>query len=301
MPEGPRRHGRHMTASAKKEGRGAMTILCTGSLVPRARVSGFVCMTLADAAAAAGFDGVELPALHVQWAADDGIRPENFVEHYQRHHLDIVAVEVVKGWMALDLPDVMTAAQPIVDVATRAGARSIIAVAHESAFDSLTAAAHRLAALCDVAGDHGLEVWFEPVPWSAVPDVAEAARLFDATDRDNLGLVFDVWHWFRGPAGDDLDALRRFPGDRIPMVQLSDAPLAGPPDLVRETTTARLLPGEGAIDLRRVLEAIRHTGADPVFAPEVFSSELLDLGPHAMAVAVFEATKRALRPAPGWP
>jgi sugar phosphate isomerase/epimerase len=258
-------------------------------------------MTLADAAAAAGFDGVELPALHVQWAAADGIGPERFVEHYKGFDLDIVAVEVVKGWVALELPEVLTVVQPIVDVATRAGARSIVTVAHESTFDSVTGAARRLAALCDVAGDHGLEVWFEPVPWSAVPNVAAAARLFDATDRDNLGLVFDVWHWFRGPDGDDLEALRCFPGDCIPIVQLSDAPAARPPDLVHETTTVRLLPGEGAIDLRHVLEVIRHTGANPVFAPEVFSLELLDLGPQAMAVAVFEATNRVLGAAPELP
>ena len=64
---------------------------------------------------------------------------------------------------------------------------------------------------------------------------------------------------------------------------------------MRESIQARLLPGEGAIDLPRLFDALERIDAAPLIAPEVFSRELADLGPAIMAARVAERLQDGAR------
>lgn len=266
-------------------------ILCTTSLVPnRDPISGQAVLSLAAAASSAGFDGVWLWDMHHEWAVADGISSDEFVGRHRDLGLDVPCVEVIMDWAQ---PDDSPASERTLTVASKVGASHIIVLT--PAMPPIADAAKRLAALCDRAADRGLRVGVEPVPWHGVADVATAAQLFDATGRDNLGLVLDLWHWHRAPGGPDLEPLRRFPADRIELLQFDDA-LADPwPEALPETLTARQLPGEGCIDIDAVLDVLDARGATPKVAAEVFSTKLTELGPDAMAVAVFGATQAILR------
>jgi sugar phosphate isomerase/epimerase len=265
-------------------------ILCTTTLVPnRDPLRGEQVLGFADAAASAGFDGVWLWDMHHEWAVADGISSDAFVAHHRDLGLDIPCVEVIMDWAQ---PDDSPASERTLTVAAQVGARSVVVLT--PAMPPIADAAKRLAALCDRAADRGLGVSVEPVPWHGVPDTATAEQLLDATDRDNLGIVLDLWHWQRRPGGPDLDALRRFPADRIDYVQLDDA-LADPwPEALIETLTARELPGYGCIDIDAVLDVLDANGATPPMAAEVFSTKLTELGPAAMAAAVFDASDAVL-------
>jgi sugar phosphate isomerase/epimerase len=266
-------------------------ILCTTSLVPhRDQLDGAHVLSLADAAAGAGFDAIWLWYMHHDWALADGVPTEAFVEHHRVLGIDIPCVEVVFLWAQ---PDAAEASERMLEVAELVGAGNVIVLT--AAMPPIDDAAKGLGELCDRAADRGLRVSVEPVPWHGVPDVATAARLFDAVDRDNLGLVVDLWHWHRRPGGVDIEALRSFPGDRIDFLQFDDA-LAEPwPEALAESLTARQLPGHGVVDIDAVLDVLDDNGATPQLAVEVFSTELAQLGPEAMARTVRDATDAVLR------
>ena len=113
--------------------------------------------------------------------------------------------------------------------------------------------------LADVAAAHGLVALVEFNPYSACRTLAEAAELVAASGHPAIALVIDVLHLSRsgGSPGD----LAGIDPRLIRLVHLCDAPL--PPqgfrsidELRAESRTARLLPGEGALWLDQVLDAV---------------------------------------------
>lgn len=250
--------------------------------------------SLLDAAADAGFDGMSIWTAHHDWAVAESGRPEAFFEWHHERGLTMPAAEVVLDWSTSDRRALTAACEPVVDVAARAGASSVIAVTLDAEAPPPSEWTAGLAALCDLAADRGLAVSFEFLPWTWVATIADAVRLMDAVERDNLGLVLDAWHWFRQPGGPDLATLRTVPPDRIHILQLDDAPERTDEDLMTETVMSRRLPGEGAVDLLGLLDELAGMGASPVVVSEVFSAELCGLGPAQNARRQHAAAKALL-------
>lgn len=244
-----------------------------------------------DAAEAAGFSGVAVCTGHPKWGLPTDAEVEAFFASLDGS-LPIRTSEVIDVDLlgVRDRDETATWHDRMLDLAARAGAESVNVISLAAELPPLAEAGARLGELCDRAADRGLAVNFEFLPWTGVFDVPGAVRLLEATDRDNLGLVLDTWHWFRTPAGPDLDALRLIPPGRLHLLQLSDAPTAVPDDLVVETLGGRLLPGDGDIDIAGVLRVLDETGAEPMIACEIFSDALSSLGAAENARRQFDAS-----------
>jgi sugar phosphate isomerase/epimerase len=78
-----------------------------------------------------------------------------------------------------------------------------------------------------------------------------------------FGVVLDVWHWYH--SGSTLDDIRQAGKSRIVLVHLSDAAKM-PPEDVRDN--ARLLAGEGVIDLVGIFETLKRMGWEGSVSPE---------------------------------
>ncbi len=152
--------------------------------------------------------------------------------------------------------------------------------------------AETLAGTCDRGGEHGFTIAVEVAPWKGNVDLETAVRLITATGRSNAGLVIDSWHMFR--AGIPASQLAAVPGEIVSSIQISDAPRTAGPDLVAETMGARLLPGEGDIDLTAFLLALHGQSAGVALTVEVLSDELRATGPAEAARLTAEATRRVL-------
>lgn len=276
---------------------------------PHASVGPAATLGFIDAIANAGFDAASISNAHHEWVVAGGVSTEEFLERHFARELSIPAVEVLTNWVTRDLRAVEDEARPILELARRAGARTVIAaaLAPTADFPTLTAG---LAHLCRIAAHHGLLVSFEFLPWAAIPDLSSTVRLLDAVDQDNLGVVVDVWHWYRQRGSPDPATLAAIPADRLHVLQLSDARARPADNLRRETATGRLLPGDGAIDIDVVVDTLLRRGVQPIVTTEVFSTSLVRLGPDEMARRALEATRKVLhgrlcsppRPGPpGWP
>jgi sugar phosphate isomerase/epimerase len=155
----------------------------------------------------------------------------------------------------------------------------------------LDVVADRFGLICDRVAPHGVDVVFEFLPWSGIPDVATSAEVIERAGRANGGIYLDVWHYFRGPS--TLDQLAAVDPGLIRAVALSDAaPPVGDP--VEDTTRRRLLPGEGEFDLVGLLTALREFGVDASMGVEILSEQQAAMHPVEAARTSFDAAQRVL-------
>jgi sugar phosphate isomerase/epimerase len=271
-------------------------ILCNATLVGGSlEVSPEQLETIVNATADAGFGGVSLWAFHHHAAVGAGASPNQVRAWHTDRGLSVPVVESLIGWDGGDQATIDEQCVPVLEVAELYGAKMVAGVVMAPELESADAAAEGLGTLCKLAADRGLDVCIEWLPWSALPDLKSVWKLVQDVGSNNLGIVFDTWHWLRQPGGPDLETLRKIPGSRIHCVQLDDATSkASGDELMAESMSNRLLPGDGDVDWASVLTTLDEIGADPIWAPEVFNVELMALGPAEMARRIGESTRKVL-------
>lgn len=249
---------------------------------------------VAGAAAEAGFAGVSWWTLHHVMLTGAGATDAQIAAVFDRHHLDVRAVEAVTTWATAPTrrDAVLADATGAFEVAGSLGAEQVLAVTMDPILPPQ--AAEGLGLVADRAAARGLELTLEFLPWSGIPDLRAAWDLVRNAGRDNVHLCLDPWHWQRQPGGPDWETLREIPGERIGMVQLDDAAEPTGRAALDETMDNRLPPGEGVIDLPALLKGLETIGADPLVCPEVFNTELRDQGPDALAKRVMAGCRTVI-------
>jgi 4-hydroxyphenylpyruvate dioxygenase len=186
--------------------------------------------------------------------------------------------------------------QDFLDAATALGVESVSVIEGLGVRYPVDLLTERFAAFCDAAAQRGLLVHLEFMPFSGVPDLATGWTIVRDAGRANGGLVLDLWHYLRGARDDDL--LRSVPGDRIFVVQVSDADAAVVGSLLEDSMQRRRLPGTASFDTAGVLELVHRIGATRSIGAEVFSDDLRALGPVEAARRAGEALRRVLARVP---
>ena len=115
----------------------------------------------------------------------------------------------------------------------------------------------------------------------AVPDAAACWNIIRSAERPNGAIILDVWHHFRG--SDDDDQIRSIPSDKIVAAAISDAAEEIVGDLIEDTTTRRLIPGEGSFDLVRLIRVLDGMGVDVPMSVEILSRAQNTLPTHEAA------------------
>lgn len=184
--------------------------------------------------------------------------------------------DALEGWM---------------EVAAMLGAQRVNCGAADD--PDLARSAARFGALCDVAARHGLGVDVEFMRYRPpVATLADAVDLVTRAGRPNGRILVDLLHVARsgGTAAD----LAKLPASLIGHVQLSDAPLAAPPDdaLVTEARGRRLPPGEGELPLVAMMNAL--PSGVPLSTESVTTGSLPGLSPLESAKRAHAGAMRVL-------
>jgi len=108
----------------------------------------------------------------------------------------------------------------------------------------------------------------------------------------SFGVVLDVWHWYH--SGATLDDIRRAGNSRIVLVHLSDAAKM-PPEEVRDN--ARLLAGEGVIDLVGIFQTLKKMGWEGSVSPEPLGRIPKEMSAEDGARLGLESARAVLRKA----
>ena len=174
----------------------------------------------------------------------------------------------------------------------RIGARQIVCPVEDSDRARRTQNLQRLA---DRAARHDLSALVEFNPYSGCTSLAEALELVAEAHHPNVALVIDVLHLSR--SGGRPDQLAAVDPALLQLVHLCDAPLppAGPrsiDELRAESRTARLLPGEGALWLDRLIDVLPAHTRLSIEAP---SARHAHLPASERARRALEASEQLLR------
>lgn len=229
---------------------------------------------------AAGFAGISLLPSDVWSLEADGVKVADIARRISEHGLQVAEVDCIGCWLPCQraVPDggefaaILRELTPerVLSTAQRIGARSVTVVEMFGVTPSHDEAVEAFGKICDRAGQSGLLVHIEFLPFGGIPDLKSAWRIVADAGRPNGGLTIDCWHLFR--SGSTLQELQGIPGAHIGSVQINDAPAEPCADLMQETMTGRLLPGEGALDVVGVIRALDRIGSKAPIGVEVFSS-----------------------------
>jgi len=146
--------------------------------------------------------------------------------------------------------------------------------------------------LAGVAGAYGVGLAFEflaPADCS-VRTLAQGWEIIQATGCDNVGLVFDTYHFAVG--GSSWESLDEFDIGRLHIVHINDVE-----DLPLETLTDgdRLLPGEGILPLKRMLSRLKARGYGGAYSLEVMRPAYRQRDPQEYARAGRKAIEWVLQ------
>ncbi|AIC27439.1 xylose isomerase domain-containing protein [Rhizobium etli bv. mimosae str. IE4771] len=178
---------------------------------------------------------------------------------------------------------------PLFQAGADLGARTVIA----SGFDpDPQRTADNFAAVCESAAGFGLLIHLEFIPWSSVRTPSDARTLVESSRQPNARVLLDVLHLDR--SGGTVQELSGLSG-AMDYFHVCDAPKldhGGDEDMIHTARFARLLPGDGDIDLQPVIEA---APTDSVIGIEVPSTELMHrLGAEELARRGLLATKNLI-------
>jgi len=243
------------------------------------------------ATAATGCRRATLSPPDVLRAAESGTTAAEIGRQAADLGLDLV-MDPVMNWYPDRAPSPSRFAGVSTDDALRMcealGATSLTVIATATSDVPVPELAEHFGRVCDRAADFGADVHLEFMPFTVVRNLRIAWDLVRGAARPNGGLVFDTWHFFRGEP--EFDVLAGIPGDRIFCVQVDDAP-AVPQGPLREETSRRLLPGDGALDLPAAIRALHRIGALRWVGPEVISPELATMPVLDAATLAMDRTR----------
>ena len=242
--------------------------------------------TLSDkvaAAAAAGLAGLEL--------FEAEIHESGFGADEIRARLDGQLLRLVSWFPLRDcegMPrerrdEAFARAEASLDFAVAIGAPMVMMCSNTQAdaLDDDDAIVADLRALGDLAAARGLRLAYEALAWGRhVVDYRKAWELVRSAEHPALGLVLDSFHVCARDL--PIDPIAQIPGERIALVQLSDAPILDLP-YMRWSRGHRVLPGDGDFDLGAFMAAVRATGYDGVVSLECFSKSLREQDPAHVA------------------
>ena len=248
-----------------------------------------VCLsgTLEDklaAAAAAGFDGVEIFENDLVAAAST---PEEIGARCADLGLSIDLYQPFRDFEAVapdELARNLRRAERKFELMQRLGADTVLVCSsvspHARADDDL--AAEQLHALASRAAEHGIRVAYEALAWGRFVNTWQHSwRIVQAAGHPGLGLCLDSFHILSRTQ--DVSGIADVPGDRLFFVQLADAPRLDM-DVLQWSRHHRLFPGQGTFDLPAFLDEVLRTGYAGPLSLEVFNDVFRQANPHRTAV-----------------
>lgn len=210
---------------------------------------------LVTAAAAGGFDTVGLRLIAPR--PGDPVHPvegANGLAELRKLMADngIALFDIESLWLSAATDP--QAIRPALEICAALGGRNLLIAGNDPDFDRM---AENFAAVSALAVEYGVRACIEPTSWCVVHRLDHASDLIRRAGVANAGVIVDTLHMDR--AGETPASLAAFDPAAVAYVQICDAgpkrPVA-PGDLMAEARGNRLLPGEGALPLHAMLDAL---------------------------------------------
>lgn len=237
-------------------------------------------IALIEAAAGAGFRSVGLPL------RSGALRPlKTEIVSQPQVIKEVQAACAATGIRIFDCESLVLGHEPDPDdlratfeTAVELGASRVSCLGYEPSRGpgrmSAGAEAERFANLAAIAAEFGLLLAIEFMAFRSIASLGAAVQILTETAAPNGRIVLDALHFQR--TGATLEELAAVPAGMVSHLQLCDAREQSPPfeALAQEARNDRLLPGDGVIPLREIIEIL---SADTPMALEIPTAELASL------------------------
>ncbi len=237
-----------------------------------------------DAAAAAGFDGIEVfepDLIAAPWS------PAELRDRCADLGLSIDLYQPFRDFDAAT-PERQAAnlrrAMHKFDIMEQLGTDLILVCSSVSpdALDDDDGIAEQLHTLASRAAERGLRVSYEALAWGRFVNTYERSwEIVRRADHPALGLCVDSFHILS--RGSDPAGIRDIPGEKLFFLQLADAPHLDM-DVLQWSRHHRLFPGQGAWDLPAFLDHVLSAGYTGPLSLEVFNDVFRQSDPRRSAV-----------------
>lgn len=149
----------------------------------------------------------------------------------------------------------------------------------------------KFAQLCDLAEKYGLTANLEFVTWAEIKGVNDARALLEEVNKPAARILVDTLHCRRSQV--TIDDIKACPPEWFDIIHVCDIDAYMPTtneELASTGRTLRLYPGEGAADIRGIVDAIKD---DAIIGIEIPHKERLEtLGAYEFAKRCLAETKK---------
>ena len=144
------------------------------------------------------------------------------------------------------------------------------------------------AKLAQDAADHGTNIALEIMPFSNIRKLETGLAVAQGANHPNGGLLLDIWHMNRGNIA--YSEIAKVPVQFIKSIEMNDADRYPVSPLWQDTIHRRKLPGEGVLDQKGFIDAIKKTGYKGHWGVEVLSEVVRKWSLEDMAKRTFDTT-----------
>lgn len=236
------------------------------------------------AAAAAGFDGIEV------FEQDLAVAPES-PEYLRDYAADLgLTLDLYQPFRDAEgttedlFQDTLRRIEEKFRLMSRLGMDLMLipSNAGTATVDDDAVVASQLARLADLAAGYDIRLAYEALAWGRyVNDFEHSWRLVEAADRENLGICLDTFHILSREW--PTESIPDIPGEKVFFVQLADAPLMSL-DVLSWSRHFRVFPGEGGFDLVDFMIKLLAGGYSGPLSLEIFNDSFRQARVHRTAV-----------------
>jgi sugar phosphate isomerase/epimerase len=229
-----------------------------------------------------GYQAIELHTDKLIRCLDAGVTARQIKEVLDEKEIEPAAIDIIGGIETQNAEakkQLYELTERLCEVASVIGAPTI----QVNAFSELQGlpmdevifqTAENLKVIADIGHRKGIRFQIEGAAWTPIHTLDHCLDLIKQTDRNNVGLVIDFWHFWasRGATPEDI---RGLDGSLIYGVHLCDGLRPEPgvpwPD---ERELRGCLPGEGDLPVAQWMEATKATGFDGFVSGEFLNHQL---------------------------
>ncbi|OAS86222.1 2-keto-myo-inositol isomerase [Metabacillus litoralis] len=230
-----------------------------------------------------GYDYIEIRTMDKlpEYLKDHSI--DDLANYFQTNHIKPLALNALVFFNNRDeagYKNIINEYKDMLEVAKKIGAQYIVAVplvTEEKILkkDIKNSCVEVLKELSDLAEPYGVKIALEFVghPQCTVNTFGQAYDIVEAVNRENVGVVFDCFHFHA--MGSDFADLNKADISKIFILHIDDTEDFPIGFLTDED---RVWPGLGAIDLDRMLSILKEKGYSGAVSVEIFRPEYYKLG-----------------------
>lgn len=207
---------------------------------------------------------------------------DDLATYFQNHHIKPLALNALVFFNNRDEAGhaaIIQEFQEMMHICDKIGAKYVVAVPLVTTEkilkkDIKQSCIEVLQELSNIAESHGVKIALEFVghPECTVNTFKDAYDIVQAVNRDNVGLVFDSFHFHA--MGSNIENLKNADGSKIFIFHIDDTEDF---QIGLLTDDDRVWPGHGAIDLEAHITTLKQIGYSDVVSVELFRPEYYQL------------------------